>query len=115
MSANHYLETDVIIVGSGPAGSAAAYTLASNGLSTLILEKANLPRYKTCGGGLTYRAIKLLPVDIKEIIDKSCYTIQVNDLDAGFSYNVKRDIPMIAMTMRQDLDYFLLSSAKDAG
>jgi geranylgeranyl reductase family protein len=112
---NDTLEADVIIVGSGPAGSAAAYTLASNNLKVILLEKTSLPRYKTCGGGLTYRAIKLLPIDIKEIIDKNCNVIQVNDFGAGFYYTVKRDIPIVAMTMRQDLDYFLLSSAKDAG
>jgi len=38
---------DVVIVGAGPAGSALAYELARRGVSTLILERDVLPRYKT--------------------------------------------------------------------
>ena len=38
---------DVIVVGAGPAGSTLAYELARRGVSTLILERDALPRYKT--------------------------------------------------------------------
>ena len=38
---------DVIIVGAGPAGSTLAYELAHQGVSTLVLERDVLPRYKT--------------------------------------------------------------------
>jgi len=51
---------DVIIVGAGPAGSAAAYYLASAGLDVLVLEKTRFPREKVCGDGLTPRAVKAL-------------------------------------------------------
>ncbi len=51
---------DVIIVGAGPAGSAAAYHLATAGLDVLILEKTSFPREKVCGDGLTPRAVKAL-------------------------------------------------------
>ena len=51
---------DVIIVGAGPAGSAAAYHLASAGLDVLMLEKTSFPRQKVCGDGLTPRAVKAL-------------------------------------------------------
>jgi menaquinone-9 beta-reductase len=51
---------DVIIVGAGPAGSAAAYYLASAGLDVLMLEKSRFPREKVCGDGLTPRAVKAL-------------------------------------------------------
>lgn len=40
----------VIIVGSGPAGSACAKALKDNGISCLVLEKRKLPREKTCSG-----------------------------------------------------------------
>ena len=43
---------DVAVVGSGPAGSSAALALARAGAKVAILEKASLPRYKTCGGGV---------------------------------------------------------------
>ena len=38
---------DVLIVGAGPAGSTLAYDLARRGVSTLIVERHTLPRYKT--------------------------------------------------------------------
>jgi geranylgeranyl reductase family protein len=51
---------DVIIVGAGPAGSSAAYYLATSGLNVLVLEKSRFPREKVCGDGLAPRAVKAL-------------------------------------------------------
>lgn len=51
---------DAIVVGAGPAGSAAAYYLAAAGLDVLVLEKSRFPREKVCGDGLTPRAVKAL-------------------------------------------------------
>src|SRR5215207_1217768 len=51
---------DVIVVGAGPAGSAAAYHLANAGLDVLLLEKTAFPREKVCGDGLTPRGTKQL-------------------------------------------------------
>ena len=51
-------ETDVLIIGGGPAGSAAGYWLAKAGKRVTIIEKKTFPRDKTCGDGLTPRAVK---------------------------------------------------------
>lgn len=51
---------DAVVVGAGPGGSAAAYYLASTGAKVLVIEKKQFPRPKTCGDGLTPRAIKVL-------------------------------------------------------
>src|SRR4051795_4507984 len=50
-------ETDVLVVGAGPAGSATAAWLARLGMDVLLTDAAVFPRDKTCGDGLTPRAI----------------------------------------------------------
>ena len=52
--------TDVLVVGAGPAGSAAAIWCAKAGLETTIVDAATFPRDKTCGDGLTPRAVSEL-------------------------------------------------------
>ncbi|MGD0054880.1 MAG: geranylgeranyl reductase family protein [Acidimicrobiales bacterium] len=51
---------DVVIVGAGPSGSACAYWLARAGWSVCLVEKKEFPREKTCGDGLTPRAVHQL-------------------------------------------------------
>ncbi|NMN96152.1 geranylgeranyl reductase family protein [Antrihabitans stalactiti] len=50
-------ETDVLVVGAGPAGSAAAIWAARRGYGVVLADAAVFPRDKTCGDGLTPRAI----------------------------------------------------------
>ncbi|MDA3039543.1 MAG: FAD-dependent oxidoreductase, partial [Actinomycetota bacterium] len=51
---------DVVIVGGGPAGAAAAIDGARNGLDVVLLDKARFPRDKCCGDGLTANALRHL-------------------------------------------------------
>lgn len=51
---------DLLIVGAGPAGSAAAITAAQAGLSVVLVDKATFPRDKCCGDGLTTLALRQL-------------------------------------------------------
>lgn len=53
-------EHDVVIVGAGPGGSATAFYLAQHGLDVLLLDKFDFPRDKTCGDGMTPRALHVL-------------------------------------------------------
>ncbi|MFZ1162364.1 menaquinone reductase [Mycobacterium sp.] len=48
---------DVVVVGAGPAGSAAAAWAAQAGHDVLVIDAANFPRDKACGDGLTPRAV----------------------------------------------------------
>ncbi len=108
------IHADVIIVGAGPAGTIAAYHLASQGISVLILEKSTFPRYKVCGGGLTHKILHEIPFDISSVFEAEIRSIQ-------FSCNLKEvftrssDVPLMYSTMRDKLDDLLLRKAQQAG
>jgi menaquinone-9 beta-reductase len=51
------LHADVLVVGAGPAGSAAAAWAARGGAEVVLADSAVFPRDKTCGDGLTPRAV----------------------------------------------------------
>jgi geranylgeranyl reductase family protein len=107
-------DADVIVVGAGPAGSIAAYMLASQGIQVTILEKNLFPRYKVCGGGLTYKVLLEMPFDIAPVVETTIHSFR-------FSHNYSHvftkysDDPLIVCTMRSELDAFLLKKAVNAG
>jgi geranylgeranyl reductase family protein len=51
---------DVVVIGAGPSGSSCAYWLAEAGWDVVVVEKKTFPREKTCGDGLTPRAVRQL-------------------------------------------------------
>ncbi len=51
------IETDVLVVGAGPGGSAAAYHLARHGIHVTLVERSTFPREKVCGDGMTPRGV----------------------------------------------------------
>ena len=54
---NHY---QVVIVGAGPAGAAAAIYCKKYNLEVLLIDKKNFPRDKTCGDGIPLKTFSLL-------------------------------------------------------
>ena len=111
-SSNSY---EVVIVGSGPAGASAALSLATAGVKVAVLERASLPRYKTCGGGVVRRALRLLPLSIRDAVERDCFVAEMNLHDTGLHFETRRQDPIISMTMREKFDSLLLSAAKGAG
>jgi len=65
------MDLDVVIVGAGPAGTAAAYLLAAGGARVLLLDRHSFPRLKPCAGGLTIKALNLLPYSIAPVLQRS--------------------------------------------
>lgn len=109
------LDYDVAVVGTGPAGIAAATRLAAAGIRTVILDKEAPPRYKTCGGGIVFRARRLMPVDLTPVAEATFRTAQVALLDSDLEISVTRDVPLVTMTMRAPLDALLLEHAVHHG
>ncbi|MEY3928622.1 MAG: hypothetical protein RLZZ516_332 [Cyanobacteriota bacterium] len=61
---------DVIVIGAGAAGSAAAFHLASRGRSVLILEREPMPRAKPCGGGMAASVQRWFPFPLLPVVDQ---------------------------------------------
>lgn len=103
---------DAVVVGAGPAGASAAHVLAEGGARVLLLEKARLPRYKPCGGGITPRARALSPLAagcLPETVARSLHL-------RGEGRQVRCDLPeTIDMTMRDRFDAYLVEQAVAAG
>ncbi len=93
---------DVIVVGAGPAGCAAAYDLARAGKKVALLEKYPLPRHKTCGGGMPMLVSNLLAMDELRDINPDAF-VEANTLYMRHTYNF--DDPLLApMNGPQDVD-----------
>ncbi len=105
---------DAIVVGAGPAGSTAALRLSRAGARVLLLDRERFPRDKPCGGGLTYRAVRQLPVGVEPVVEDT-----VRRFELGFRYGRRFERrssePLVLMTQRRRLDAHLAEQAADAG
>lgn len=108
-------EFDVAVVGAGPAGAAAALALRGSGLRVGIIEKALLPRYKTCGGGVLRRAAALLPLEIRSVVERECHAAELVHHAPGLRFVCRRDRPVISMVMRDRFDHLLTQAAERCG
>jgi geranylgeranyl reductase family protein len=105
---------DVLVVGAGPAGSAAAIHLARGGATVLLVDRARFPRDKPCGGGLTGRAVRHLPCPVDAVVE---HVVDGMVVRAGYGSKVSRrsDERLIDMTQRRRLDHHLAEQAAAAG
>ena len=108
---------DAVVVGGGPAGSAAAYTLAVAGKKVCLIDKSEFPRDKLCGGGLTFRSKR----EFERVFKRRWKADLINSSqDVSFfsrgrflaSYKVRASIHF---TTRFSFDHYLLGLAEAAG
>ena len=106
---------DVAVIGAGPGGLAAAHAAASAGARTIVLERAEHPRYKTCGGGLIGTSLA---------VAKSRITVPARDTVAAITFtdNGRRAFtrrspgrPVLTMVRRDDFDFAWYRAAVAAG
>lgn len=79
------MHTDVLIVGGGPAGSAAALTCLNYGIGCLLVEAKAYPRHKLCGGLLTAKARHLLNTLVSDVAARECLEACVVSRETEFS------------------------------
>jgi len=109
---------DVMVVGAGPAGSAAAKKCAESGLETAILEKKKLPRDKVCSGlivGLTAKRILKeefggIPKDV--LADPYYYRGTIVHVPGVKPLPIESETPV---GWRRDIDFWLVQKARAAG
>lgn len=112
--------TDVLIVGAGPAGIAAALTAQQRGLSVCVIDKATFPRDKCCGDGLTTGALRLLQqLGLQPSTVASWKVCRDVVLRSPSGRTVELQLPddgqFAAIASRMDLDAALVNHARQRG
>lgn len=101
-------------MGAGPAGLAAALAAAAGGARTIVVERAEHPRYKTCGGGLIGTSLAvaggLAAVPARDHIHAATIT-----LDGRHEFTRQHREPLLAMVVREEFDDALRQAALAAG
>jgi geranylgeranyl reductase family protein len=105
---------DAIVVGAGPSGSVTAHHLAQAGRTVLLLDRAEFPRDKPCGGGLTLRAVRQLPFPVDPVVEHVVDRVEFR-LRYRTSYDRGGNDPLVLMTQRRRLDHYLVGRASAAG
>jgi geranylgeranyl reductase family protein len=105
---------DVLVVGAGPAGSVTAFRLARAGARVLLADRARFPRDKPCGGGLTMRAVRELPIDVGPVVEDVVDRFEVR-LEYRRRFVRGGEGPLCLMTQRRRLDAYLAEQAAAAG
>jgi len=106
---------DLIIIGGGPAGTAAAITAARSGARVLLLERGRFPRHKVCGEFVSPEGVDLLAgLGLGDLVRRAPRIAQAR-LFAESSFAEAGLSPPAAAISRYELDHALWRSACDAG
>ena len=108
---------DVIVVGAGPSGTAAAFRLKRFGYQVLLLDKQQFPRVKPCGGGISIKALNLMPWSVAPVIERA-----VKKLGMGVSSRATERYEVFeaqgyvcTFAVREAFDNFNFGKAVEAG
>lgn len=105
---------DLIIVGGGPSGASAGRAAGKAGISTLLIEKENFPRYKPCGGALSPYALSCLDFKLPEyLIERDISKMRIHFREL-FTERQK-DYRLALLVSRKAFDNFLLDKARETG
>ena len=120
MGSVNTLDTDVLICGAGPAGSATALWLSRAGLRVVLADRAAFPREKTCGDGLSQRAVaELRRIGLDEWATDHNALRGVHLRGFGTEHDIawpaSRFGTIGAAVPRKELDEKLLKTAASAG
>ena len=109
------LDADVIVLGAGPAGSAAAFHLAARGRRVIQLEKEAPGRGKPCGGGMAASVQRWFPFDLRPAVDQVIRQVRFTwCLEDPVVAELPGDAPFW-IVRRRVLDDFLAHQAADRG
>ena len=108
------VDFDVIIVGAGPSGCAAAYDLAKAGRAVLLLDRHQFPRVKPCAGALTIKTVRALRYRVDPVVRAVANGIHASN-DLLDRSELQSPQPICLMTVRAELDEFCLRKTRDAG
>ncbi len=105
---------DTLIVGAGPAGTAAAFDLVRSGRSVLLLDRAAFPRPKACAAGLTIKTLRALRYSVAPVTHRTIHTIRLEGPGAPPTSVTTRD-PICVTAVREEFDSFCLEQTLAAG
>jgi geranylgeranyl reductase family protein len=110
-------QVDLVILGAGPSGSAAAVTARRAGLTVALIDKARFPRDKLCGGLVTGRCAAHLARIFGQGITEDLFDTRRNFefYMQGQDLGTLEDVPPLHLTMRHAFDAQLLGHALAAG
>ncbi len=109
------MRADVVVIGAGPAGSAAAATLARGGARVVLADKAAFPRDKVCGDGLLPDAVAALAaIGAGDAVRSAAHPVSSLRLRGAASGSVR--LPLAGLVLRRHaLDALLVEHARRAG
>ncbi|WP_436524564.1 geranylgeranyl reductase family protein [Actinoplanes sp. HUAS TT8] len=108
-------EWDVAVIGAGPAGLAAAQAAASEGARVVVLERAEHPRYKTCGGGLLGSSLRLSTERLATVPVRDTITSLTFTLAGGREFTRTASEPLVSLVRRDEFDLAWCEAAEKAG